>query len=85
MNKDNSILINPNGKLPAYDNIFFHQGSPYNQGNIFDWDENEFISGMEQAEKRFKDNPENIEGIKLQDEFTYKKMVDSILDILSSI
>jgi hypothetical protein len=85
MTESNSVLVNPSGKIPVYDNIFFREGAEINQGNIFDWDENEFISAMEVAEKRFSNNPENTEGLKLQQEFTYKKMTDSILDIMSNI
>lgn len=85
MNNDNSVLVNPIGKIPVYDNIFFRQGIEFNQGNIFDWNEEEFISGMESAEKRFLQNPENISGTKLQEDFTYAKMVDSILQIMQSI
>ena len=85
MNEDNSVLISPSGKIPIYDNIFFRQGAEFNQGSIFDWDENEFITGMETAEKRFRKNPENIEGTKLQSEFTYAKTTDAILEVLNSI
>lgn len=82
MNEDNSVLIQPNSKIPAYDNIFFKQGMEFNQGNIFDWDENEFIAGLETVESRFRNNPINIEGLKLQDKFTYKNTVDQILQIM---
>jgi hypothetical protein len=85
MNDKNTILVNPSGKIPAYDNIFFREGTEFNQGNIFDWNDDEFISAMEKAESRFKDSPENTEGLKLQQEFTYTKTVDSILDVLNSI
>lgn len=82
MNEANSVLIQPNGKIPCYDNLFFKQGLEYNQGNIFDWDEQEFINGLDQVESRYKANPVNTEGFKLQEQFTYSKMVDSILNIL---
>lgn len=85
MTPDNAILINPNSKIPVYDNMFFRQGMEINQGEIFDWDEEEFISGMEQAEKRFAHNPENTNGLKLQKDFTYSKTVDSIINIINSI
>lgn len=85
MTADNSVLINPCGKIPVYDNVFFRQGLEFNQGSIFDWNEDEFISGMETAEERFKNNPENTAGTKLQEEFTYSKMVDSILKITQSL
>jgi hypothetical protein len=85
MNEKNAILINPSSKIPVYDNMFFRQGAETNQGNIFDWNEEEFISGLEQAEKRFKENPVNTEGLKLREQFTYKKTVDSILQIMNSL
>jgi hypothetical protein len=45
-NEDNCILLNPSGKEPIYDNIFFHQGSDFNQGSMYSFDEEEFISEM---------------------------------------
>ena len=85
MTADNSVLVNPIGKIPVYDGIFFHQGAEINQGNIFDWGDDEFIKAMEEAEVRFKANPVNTAGLELQEKFTYKKMVDSILDIMNNL
>jgi len=85
MNEENAVLINPSGKIPAYDNIFFHQGAPYNQGNIFDWNDQDFIDGLDKVEQRFSNNPINEAGIKLQEKFTYTKLVDNILKIMETI
>ena len=85
MNENNTVLIQPNGKIPCYDDIFFKQGLDFNQGNIFDWDEKEFLNGLDIIESRYKNNPVNTEGLKLQKEFTYSRMVDSILDIMKNI
>lgn len=85
MTEENTILVNPNGKIPCYDNIFFKEGLEFNQGNIFDWDEKEFLDGLDKVEMRFKNNPTNTAGLKLQEKFTYSKMVDSIIQILNSI
>lgn len=82
MTEENTILVNPNGKIPCYDNIFFKQGADFNQGNIFDWDDNEFIEALEKAEIKFKNNPINKPGLELQEQFTYSKMVDSIINYL---
>lgn len=82
MNEENSVLVNPIGKIPVYDNIFFKQGMEFNQGSIFDWNEEDFLSGLETVEKRFLDNPLNENGLKLQENFTYSKMVDKILSIM---
>ncbi len=85
MNEDNTVLIQPNGKIPCYDNIFFKQGLEFNQGNIFDWDEKEFLEALDKVEMRYKNNPINKEGLKLQEKFTYSKMVDSILESMRNI
>jgi hypothetical protein len=82
MNEENAVLINPKNKIPCYDNIFFRQGMEYNQGNIFDWDEQDLIEAFDKAESRFKQNPINTKGLELQNKFTYKNMVDSIISHL---
>jgi hypothetical protein len=78
MNEENTVLINPSGKIPVYDNIFFQQGAPYNQGNIFDWNDQDFIDGLDKVEQRFIKNPINEAGLKLQEIFTYTKLVNNI-------
>jgi glycosyltransferase involved in cell wall biosynthesis len=85
MSEKNSVLVQPNGKIPCYDNIFFKEGLEFNQGQIFDWNEKDFLDGLDKVESRFKNNPVNLEGLKLQEQFTYSKMVDSILDIMKNI
>jgi hypothetical protein len=76
--KDNCILIDPDGKEPVYDNIFFHKGSEFNQGNIYTFDEEEFISAMETAEQKCR--TVNNEGEKLKDKFTYENTLNNILE-----
>jgi len=73
----NSILVDPDGKEPVYDETFFIKDSQFNQGNIYTFDEDEFISAMEQAEKKCKIN--NDEGEKLKDVFTYENTLNKIL------
>ena len=82
---ENSILIEPNGKIPAYDNQFFHQGAPFNQGNIFDFNADDFISGCEEAVKRVNSNRLNIEGEKLKEKFTVEKYYDAIMSHLKGL
>jgi len=77
-NKDNSILVDPNGKEPCYDNVFFKEGAEFNQGNIYTFDQDEFISAMEKAET--KCNINNIEGEKLKEKFTYSNTLKKILE-----
>ena len=76
--KENSILIDPSGKEEVYDDIFFKRGSEFNQGNIYTFDDDEFISAMEKAESMCKED--NTEGRKLKDKFTYKNTLEKILE-----
>jgi len=78
-NEKNSVLVEPSGKRDVYDGMFFHKGQAYNQGQIYDFDEDNFISGCEEAIKRVEASRANVEGEKLKDKFTYSKMVDAIL------
>lgn len=81
-NEENSILIKPNGKVPAYDGKFFAQGNFFNQGNIFTFDDDEFLNGCDLAIERYKNNPINWAGLKLQQEFTYEKTVSELEKII---
>lgn len=80
-NKENSILIESESKMDCYDNKFFVEGQSFNQGQFFDFSEESFISGMEEAEKKV--GHINTEGQKLSDKFTYSNTVDSILSHIS--
>lgn len=75
--KDNAILIEPAGMRPVYDGVFFAQGQPFNQGNIYSITEEQVSAAMAEAEKRAK--TPNPEGLKLATQFTYKRTVDEIL------
>ena len=82
-NKENSILVDPSGKTDSEDGVFFHKGGNHNQGQIFDFNDDDFISACEEAIKRVKDNPVNEEGFKLQKEFTKEKLLNNVLSKLS--
>ena len=81
---ENSVLVDPNGKEEAADGVFFKKGSPYNQGKIFTFDEDAFIDGCEKAIERYKASPENTSGLKLQEDFTYSKTVDAIMEAMNA-
>jgi hypothetical protein len=82
--EENSVLVEPNGKEDSADGVFFKKGSPYNQGNIFTFDEDAFIDGCEKAIERYKASPENTSGLKLQEDFTYSKTVDAIMEVMNA-
>ncbi len=79
-NKENSVLVNPVGKKPSADGMFFHAGSSFNQGNFFTWAEEDYIAAMEEAETRYLSNPLNIKGIELQNQFTWKNTANKIIE-----
>lgn len=77
-NDKNSFLVQPSGKIVADDGIFFQHGSQrFNQGNWFNFEDEEAITAMENVLLKAKER--NIDGEKLRDEFTYSKLVDSLL------
>lgn len=78
-NSENAVLVSPCGKIPIFDQMFFHQGQPFNQGSCFDFDPDEFISACEITIKRVESNPQNVAGLKLQDEFSSEKFAQNIL------
>lgn len=84
-NSDNSLLVNPNQKIPAYDNMFFFQNAPWNQGNIFDFDENEFINNCESVIKKVEQNRINTKGLELQDKFKYSNTFSSLMKLVEEI
>lgn len=81
-NEQNSVLVPPSGKIDAADNFFFHKGGPFNQGQIFDWDEDAFIAGCEAAIERVKADRVNQAGLKLQQDFAPEHMVESVLKLV---
>ena len=84
-NEENSVMVQPNGKRDVYDGVFFHKGQQFNQGNTFTFDDDEFIEGCEKAIERYRSNPVNEEGIKLQEKFTYKNTVDKIIEVIEEV
>ena len=80
---DTCVMVEPSeNKIEAEDGVFFTKGSLFNQGNIFSWDEKDFIEGCHNAISRTKENRLNTKGIELQDKFTYAKTLDTILELM---
>lgn len=77
-NSENSILINPNGRMSVADGVFFAEGQEFNQGVFFTWKEEDAIDAMELAVK--KSSTVNSAGLGLGKVMTYKTTVSSILE-----
>jgi hypothetical protein len=78
----NSILVNPCGKIDADDGVFFRKGQAFNQGNIYDFEDTDFLNACDAAIERFKADKFNSEGIKLQTKFTYRQTAEKLLAAL---
>ena len=78
----NSVMVEPSGKIPAADGHFFHQGGLFNEGEIYDWKEDDFLSACEVAISRVQSNKVNRNGLELQEEFTIEKSFDAITNHL---
>lgn len=76
-NESNAILVNPNGKRPAADGIFFIPNSTFNNGNFFDFSDQDFSNACDEAEKRVVGGI-NTAGLELQKN-TYAETMDCLL------
>ena len=80
--KNNSILIEPSSLKDCYDDIFFRKGQMFNQGQFFDISDAEMENAISMSVSYAK--KKNVEGLKLQKEFTYSKTVDILLSAIMS-
>lgn len=78
----NSILVQPSSLKDCYDDTFFKKGQAFNQGQFFDITDEEMeraiLSSVSYAKKP------NLEGLKLQKEFTYSRTVETILSAINT-
>ena len=79
-NEKNSVLVEPNGMIDSDDGLFFQNGADFNQGQLFDFDIDDFIDGCEEAIKRVEKDRVNKEGLKIQEEFTVGATLDALLE-----
>jgi hypothetical protein len=77
-------FVNPSQKIDSADGVFFRQGDAFNQGSLFDWNEDDFIAGCEAAIKKVQTDPINSEGIKLQQEYTKEKFLDNVINLIKA-
>ena len=84
-NSDNALLVKPSNKIEAYDGIFFKKGSDFNQGSIYDFDEEEAIYKMEVAIAMVEAGRKNQHGIELGKKFTYANTVSQIVPVLEKV
>ena len=83
--EQNSILINPSAKIEAYDGTFFNKGADFNQGSIYDFNEDEAMAAIERAVSLVEAGKVNEQGKLLRQTFTYEKSVSQIVSIIKEI
>ena len=81
-NKDNSILIEPSGQEPIYDNTFFLEGQEFNQGYIKTFSDEQFNKSTDIAIEKVKSKTYNKEGSNLKLKFNYKNTIEQILSLI---
>lgn len=81
-NEENAVMVEPNGMIDIYDGKFFVPGAPFNQGQIYTFDDDAFIHGCEEAIKRVESDKINKAGLKLRDSFTYYNTAKKLLEMI---
>lgn len=77
-NEKNSVLVEPSGMRDASDGKFFIPGQDFNQGQWFDFDDDDFVEAMGVAESRFLTEVRNTRGEELR-LLTFENTADDIL------
>ena len=83
-NDTNSTMTQCSGKIEAYDGMFFHKNAPFNQGNIFDFNEDSFIASCETAIQKVEKSRINDGGLKTKDLFAKETLLDNIVKYATS-
>lgn len=79
---ENACLVAPGKMIDCYDGMFFHKGHIFNQGEFPEFDEDAFNHGIDLSLARFAANKQNIEGLKIPQNFTWSKTADILLDTI---
>ncbi len=81
-NSENATLVEPSCKKPVFDGVFFYQGAPFNQGNIYGFDDEALLAGFDEVYAKHRANPVNTPGLKLREDYTWGKTAKIILENL---
>jgi hypothetical protein len=84
-NEETVTFVNPNGKIDSADGIHFAQGQPFNQGNLFDWDAEEFLVACDTAIAKVEANRVNTKGLELQQTFNKERFADGVIEALKTV
>jgi hypothetical protein len=82
-NSENAVLVESTGKTVAKDGIFFSNTGDFNIGNFWTWSEPDLMVAFDKVMERKNANKLNSAGLKLREQFTWEKTVDTILTNLT--
>ena len=83
LTEENSVLIYSNGKESCHDGVFFHSNQPFNQGNFYTFNEDDYLLALDEVVERYNKNPINEVGNKVKDDYNYSQAADKILNEIS--
>ena len=78
-------MVQSSDRIEAYDGTFFTKGSDFNQGSIYDFNEDEAMAAIEKAVALVEAGKVNEQGKLLRQNFTYEKSVSQIVSIIKAI
>lgn len=74
---ENSVLVEPSGKCEIKDEMFYNKKNPFNHGQMFAWEEDAAIAGMEEALAR--PEPDQKKAAALANKYSVANTVNSLL------
>lgn len=74
--EDVAVMLEPSGKQNVYDNIHFIENQPFNQGQIYDFSDDDIVAAFDKVVARYRASSTNHEGIKLRTKFTWANTLD---------
>lgn len=77
-NEQNCVLVEPDGEIACYDEMFFVKGARFNQGNFFNIGDDQISDALDRSLSMAKYS--NPHGELLRTQFTYEKTITSILE-----
>lgn len=84
-NENMVTYVTPKGMRDVYDNIFFHPNQTFNQGKIFDYQDEDLSSAFDLVFDKYRAKSVNEEGRKLKEIYTWEKTSQIVLENLKKV
>ncbi|MDB4314564.1 hypothetical protein N9955_00895 [bacterium] len=79
---ENIVSIEPKSKQKCYDNTFFREGLPFNQGNFYVITKEQIAESMDKAVEKLLLHREKYDRSDLIEKFSYENSVNTILNMM---